>query len=221
MKILITGTSRGIGLSAAEKFLKEGFEVYGIDKDPSPIKDGNFHPYLLDLRDFSAFPELPEMDYIFLNAGLQNSEDDIDNNLKATIEVAEKYANRPGVKSVLFNASASARNGYEFPRYVASKAGVVGYMKNLACRLAKNGTTVNSLSFGGVLTESNAPVIENKEAWESIMKVTPLKKWASLDEVVEWVYFLLVVNRSMSGQDVLVDNGENDLNNTFVWCGND
>ena len=217
MKILITGSSRGIGLAAVKKFLEAGFEVYGFDKDPSPIKDSNFHAYLFDLQDFSQYPDLPAMDYIFLNAGLQNSEDDIDNNLKATIEVAEKYATLPGVKSVLFNASASARSGFEFPRYVASKAGVVGYMKNLACRLAKNGTTVNALSLGGVLTDSNAPIIEDKKAWEAIMDVTPLKKWASLEEVAEWVNFLLVVNRSMSGQDVLVDNGENDLNNTFIW----
>ena len=39
----------------------------------------------------------------------------------------------------------------------------------------------------------------------------------SLDELCEWVYFLLVVNKSMSGQDILIDNGEANLNNTFVW----
>lgn len=217
MKILITGTSSGIGLETAKRFLKEGFEVYGFDKLENPIKDVNYHHFLLDLRDFCSFPELPKMDYCFFNAGSQNSEDDINNNLKATMACAEKYATAEGVKSVLFNASASARNGFEFPAYVASKAGLVGYMKNLAHRLAKNGTTVNSLSLGGVLTSSNAPVMEDKDAWEAIMKATPLKKWMSLEEVTSWVYFLLVTNRSMSGQDVLVDNGENDLNCTFVW----
>ena len=47
--------------------------------------------------------------------------------------------------------------------------------------------------------------------------VTPMKKWATLDEVCDWVYFLLINNKSMSGQDLLIDNGERDLNNTFVW----
>lgn len=217
MRILITGSGRGIGLAAAKRFLEQGYEVYGIDLRENPLNCANYHHYQLDLRDFSAFPELPEMDYIFLNAGLQNSEDDIENNLKSTIAVAEKYCQSSSLKSVLFNASASARNGYEFPAYVASKAGVVGYMKNLACRLASKGVTVNSLSLGGVLTSSNKEVMDDPASWEAIMKVTPLKKWASLDEVADWVYFLLVTNKSMSGQDVLVDNGENDLNCTFVW----
>jgi len=217
MRVLITGSGRGIGLAAAKRFLEQGYEVFGIDLRENPLNCANYHHYQLDLRDFSAFPELPEMDYIFLNAGLQNSDDDIENNLKSTIAVAEKYCQSPVLKSVLFNASASARNGYEFPAYVASKAGIVGYMKNLACRLASKGVTVNSLSLGGVLTSSNKEVMDDPASWEAIMKVTPLKKWASLDEVADWVYFLLVTNKSMSGQDVLVDNGENDLNCTFVW----
>ena len=217
MRVLITGSGRGIGLAAAKRFLEQGYEVYGIDLRENPLNCANYHHYQLDLRDFSTFPKLPEMDYIFLNAGLQNSEDDIENNLKSTIAVAEKYSQSSSLKSVLFNASASARNGYEFPSYVASKAGIVGYMKNLACRLASKGVTVNSLSLGGVLTSSNKEVMDDPASWEAIMKVTPLKKWASLEEVADWVYFLLVTNKSMSGQDVLVDNGENDLNCTFVW----
>ena len=37
MKILITGTSRGIGKAIAEKFLSEGHEVIGLDKDGASI----------------------------------------------------------------------------------------------------------------------------------------------------------------------------------------
>ena len=37
-------------------------------------------------------------------------------------------------------AIASARNGAEFPYYVASKAGIVGYMKYLASALAPRGS---------------------------------------------------------------------------------
>ena len=90
-------------------------------------------------------------------------------------------------------------------------------MKYVASNLANRGVTVNSISLGGVLTSSNDPVIKDKKSWEKIMEVTPLKKWMNLDELCEWVYFLLVVNKSMSGQDILIDNGEANLNNTFVW----
>ena len=132
-------------------------------------------------------------------------------------ETYEKYMNSKCLKSILFNASASARSGFEFPCYVASKAGVIGYMKNVATRLAKQKAIANSISLGGVITESNEVVMKDKKMWNKIMESTPLKKWMSEEEVADWVYFLTVVNKSMSGQDILIDNGENDLNNTFVW----
>ena len=56
-----------------------------------------------------------------------------------------------------------------------------------------------------------------KESFSKIMSATPLNKWASEEEVSEWVYFLTMVNKSMSGQDILIDNGEYNLNSTFVW----
>ena len=93
-------------------------------------------------------------------------------------------------------------------------------MKNVALRLAEKQVVVNSISLGGVLTKSNAPVLENEQLWEEIMEVTPFKKWMSEVEVAEWVYFLTVTNKSMSGQDLLIDNGETELNNRFVWPNN-
>ena len=129
----------------------------------------------------------------------------------------EKYLPSPSLKSILFNASSSAHTGYEFPMYSASKGGILSYMKNVACRLAPRGVIVNSISFGGVITDSNKPVMDDPDCWNKIMEVTPLKKWLTLDEVCDWVIFLTITNRSASGQDFLIDNGEKDLNNTFVW----
>ena len=49
------------------------------------------------------------------------------------------------------------------------------------------------------------------------MELTPLKKWATEEEIASWIYFLSVVNKSMSGEDILVDNGEAHLSSHFVW----
>ena len=217
MKVLVSGSSRGIGLAVAKRFLQEGHEVYGLDLLPLTIEHPNYHHYICDISDERSLPIIDGLEIVFNNAGLQNSEDDLSNNLKGTINVTEKYCFQKNIKSVLFNASASARSGDEFPQYVASKAGIVGYMKNVAIRLAKYGATVNSISLGGVLTDSNKPVIDDKESWNKIMEVTPLKKWMSEEEVADWVMFLTTKNKSMSGQDLLIDNGEHDLNSTFVW----
>ena len=39
---------------------------------------------------------------------------------------------------------------------------------------------------------------------------------ATADEIADWVYFIAVVNKSMTGQDVIIDNGELTKFN-FVW----
>ena len=216
MRVLITGSSKGIGRAVALYFLKKGHEVIGIDLLPSSIENSKYIHYIADISKEESLPELKGINVIINNAGVQNS-NDIDVNLKGTINVTKKYAFQKEIKSVLFNASASTRSGFEFAEYAASKGGVVAYMKNVAVELAKFGATVNSISLGGVLTDSNDPVIKDKESWNKIMEVTPLKKWMTLDEVCEWFYFLTITNKSMSGQDVLVDNGELNLNSTFVW----
>lgn len=217
MRVLITGTSRGIGLAVAKRFLKEGHEVFGLDLLPSNINDKNYHHFVCDISKKKSLPDIDDIEIIFNNAGLQNSKDDIDNNLKGTINVTEKYGYQESIKSILFNASASSRSGFEFPIYVASKAGIVGYMKNVASKLAEYNVTVNSISLGGVITESNKDVMEDEKSWNEIMEYTPMKKWMTESEVCDWVIFLTLINKSMSGQDILIDNGEYNLNNTFIW----
>ena len=216
MKVLITGSSKGIGQAIAKRFLKEGHEVIGLDLLPASIKDKNYTHYTCDVSKKKNLPSLEGIEIIINNAGKQNDHD-IENNLVGAMNVTEKYAFQENIKSVLFNASASAHSGFEFPEYVASKAGLIGYMKNVASRLAPLGATANSISLGGVLTDSNAPVMENEKYWNQIMEATPLKKWATLEEVCDWIYFLTVINKSASGQDILIDNGEYNLNSTFVW----
>lgn len=213
MKVLITGTSRGIGKAICEKFLKEGHSVIGFDVLPASIDDENYRHYTVDIT--KNLPDIDGVEILINNAGVQNL-NDIDVNLKGTIAVTEKYAFCDKIKSVLFIASASATSGSEFPEYAASKGGVVAYMKNVALRIAKYGATANSLSPGGVLTELNDRVINDKKLWEKIMSLTLLPKWATVEEIADWAYFMTVVNKSMTAQDVLVDNGEI-AKAQFVW----
>ena len=216
MKILITGTSKGIGKAVAERYLSLGHEVIGLDLLSSSITNNRYTHFEVDISNKEDLPEIKDVEVIFSNAGKQNDED-IKNNLIGCMNVIEKYAFNKSIKSVLINASASASTGQEFPEYVASKSALLGYMKNVAIRLAKFGAVCNSISLGGVLTESNKPVTDDPILWNKVMEVTPLKKWMKLEEVCDFVIFLTLTNKSMSGQDILVDNGEKDLNPTFVW----
>ena len=213
MKVLITGTSQGIGKAIAEKFLSAGHLVIGFDRLKSSITDDSYMHLQLDIR--GELPEIDDIDILINNAGTQN-ESDIDTNLKALIRFTEKYGIRPGICSVLNIGSASGHTGAEFPEYCASKGGVIAYTKNVALRIAQFGATCNSLDPGGVLTPLNDCVVNNPDLWNEIMEQTPLKRWATPEEIAQWAYFLTVENQFCTGQSIVVDGGES-INSHFVW----
>ena len=215
MKILITGTSQGIGKAIAEKFLSEGHTVFGIDRNAKSIDSPLYTHVVSDVRDKERLPEIEGVEILINNAGTQN-EADIDINLKALIHITEKYGVQPKIKSILNIGSASGHTGAEFPEYCASKGGVIAYTKNVAMRVAEYGATANSLDPGGVLTPLNECVISDPELWAQIMDETPLKRWASAEEMADWAYFLTVTNRFCTGQSIIVDGGES-INYNFVW----
>lgn len=215
MRVLITGTSNGIGRAIAQKFLSCGHQVTGMDVLPPTIENKLYNHVQTDIFG-GHLPEIEGVEILINNAGVQDSGSDIDVNLKGTIRITERYALQKSIKSVLFIASSSARTGAEFPEYAASKGGVVAYMKNVALRVAKYGATANSLSPGGVRTALNDRVMNDPELWREIMAETLLPKWAEPEEIAEWAYFMTVVNRSMTAQDLLVDNGE-DAKANFIW----
>lgn len=215
MKVLITGTSQGIGKAIAQRFLREGHEVIGIDRREPEIRQEAYTHYQCDVCDYEKLPDIRGVNILINNAGTQN-ENDIDVNLKALIHITEKYGVQDAIHSILSIGSASAHTGAEFPEYCASKGGILAYTKNVAMRVAGYGATCNSLDPGGVLTPLNACVIEDPVLWEQIMAQTPLKRWASPEEIADWAYFLTVVNRFCTGQSILVDGGEA-INYHFVW----
>lgn len=215
MKIFITGTSQGIGKAIAELFLAKGHDVIGVDRQVSSIDHPSYIHHQCDVRDKENMPDIEDVEILINNAGTQN-EDDIDINLKALIWITERYGVQPSIKSILNVGSASAHTGSEFPEYCASKGGVIAYTKNVAMRVAPYGATCNSLDPGGVFTPLNECVINDPELWAQIMDETPLRKWATAEEIADWAYFLTVTNTFCTGQSIIVDGGES-IKHNFIW----
>ena len=215
MNVIITGTASGIGRAAAERFLREGCDVWGVDVKESAFLHPRYHHIIRDIRE-GAPGELPEAEILINNAGTLEENEAIAVNLTGTIRFTEDILKGESLRSILFIASASARNGAEFPRYVASKAGIVGYMKNLALTLAPRRILCNSISPGGVITPANRHILERGDLYAAARAETLLGKWAEPEEVAELAWYLTAVNRSITGEDILMDNGEM-LRSNFIW----
>lgn len=207
MITLITGTTHGIGRATAMKFLIEGHEVIGIDCLPSSIEHARYTHCQVDVR--GELPTVDGVQVLINNAGTLNEDDAISTNLLGYMKVAEKYAFQDAIRAVVNVGSISGRTGIETPYYVASQGGRIAYTKWLAMQLGnKYKAVVNSVDFGTVITDiepwlTNDPVLVQAVANENI-----LKKWSDADEAAEWIYFVAVTNKSMTGQDILIDNGE-------------
>ena len=215
IKVLITGSSQGIGKAIAEHFLEMGYNVIGIDRQRQTIEHRKYQHNQCDISKYESLPEIEDVGILINNAGTQN-ENDIDVNLKALIKVTEKYGMQKHIRSILNIGSASGHTGSEFPEYCASKGGIIAYTKNVALRVAAFGATCNSLDPGGVLTPLNDCVVNDPKLWNEIMQQTPLKRWATPLEIAKWAYFLTVTNTFCTGQSIIVDGGES-INSHFVW----
>ena len=224
-RVIISGTSSGIGKAVAElfSFVRDDrsnlmYDVFGIDKNPVDsdflIHAPNYHHYIADVRGTLADMEFREI--VMANAGTQDDDDSIDVNLVGLINFCEAYADQPCIQAVCTVASASAHSGAEFPRYTASKGGVVAYTKNLALRVAKYVAVCNSISPVGVYTPINEHIVQDKNKLDAVLNEASLHRWASAKEIAQWIYFITAVNKSATAQDFLVDNGEMAKSN-FIW----
>lgn len=217
MRVVVTGSSQGIGRTIARLFLNKGHEVFGIDLKDGSLDDENYHHYVADASNKYQLPQIDAVNILINNAGSWDQDvDNIKANLETVITCTEKYGLQPRIKAIVNIASTSAHNGAEFPRYAAAKGGVLAYTKWTAAEVAKYGATCNSISPGGVRTKSNNHILKSQELWQEVCNETMLGKWAESWEIADWVYFVAMVNKSMTAQDIIIDNGELAKFN-FVW----
>lgn len=213
-KILITGTHTGIGQATAIYFLEKGFEVHGFDVYNSSISHDNYHHYHVDVTEPETFPEIDDLHYLVNNAGTDYEPLCMDVNAMGYYNIAEKYAVLNHKLKALVNVcSISATSGIEPPKYVMSQGARYAYTKNLALRLSPRGVLVNAIVPAGIYTPLNDWLIADDPLMEEVKNETLLKKWSDPREAAELIYFLLVVNKSIQGQFIPIDNGESAKHN--------
>jgi 3-oxoacyl-[acyl-carrier protein] reductase len=90
--------------------------------------------------------------------------------------------------------------------YSASKAGLIGFTKALAREVASRGITVNAVAPGFVPTALTEVLPE--ELKSEMLKITPIGRWGTTEEVAYAVKFLASDEASyITGQVLSVDGG--------------
>ena len=105
MKVIVTGSSSGIGEAIVKKFIDENHEVIGLDvSDKVPVESTSYTHYKCDVSLSSELPDIEGVNILINNAGVQDDSRAIDVNLIGTINCTEKYIN-PDICAIVNIAS--------------------------------------------------------------------------------------------------------------------
>lgn len=217
MKVLITGTSSGVGKASALKFLSMGYEVVGIDIKPSTIDHTMYKHFIADVSKAEQLPNIVDIDIIVNNAGIVTPQKDaIAVNQIGYINVLEKYGEDSKLKSILQVGSTASYKGYDNIRYCSSQGARDALTKWAANNYGNDPrhVIVNSLNLDGIVpynpetgtgTELEPELYAHPEMLEEIANLSILKKLTTVEQISEWIYFLTAVNTSMTGQILSID----------------
>jgi len=235
--VLVTGSSRGIGKAIALRLARDGFDIAVHCRSRRDEADavaaqitalGRAARVLqFDVTDRTQSAELLTADIeasgayygVVCNAGLAHDtafpamsgeawDTVIRSNLDAFYNVLQPLImpmvrrRAPGRIVTLSSVSGLIGNRGQV-NYSAAKAGIIGATKALAVELAKRQITVNCVAPGLIETE----MVDEHVPVEEILKVIPMQRSGTADEVAAVVSFLMSADSSYVTRQVIAVNG--------------
>ena len=187
--VAITGANRGIGRAIAARFLREGWDVWGLTRTPASLKTesagkGVLHPVVFDAANETSVleaaarlaREVPRLDVLVNNAGISLSAPLAKTSL---VELQRMMAinftapfllcqqlmpqmAKAGGGRVVNIASTAALKGFRYTSgYCASKHALLGMTRALALEFAAKNVTVNAVCPGWTDTDMLAGSVDN------------------------------------------------------------
>lgn len=235
--VLVTGSSRGIGRAIALRLARDGFDVVVHCRSKRAEADAVAAEIIamgrksrvlqFDVIDRALCAELLVRDIeangtyygVICNAGLaydtafpamtgEQWDSVIRSNLDAFYNVLQPLImpmvrrRAPGRIVTMSSVSGLVGNRGQV-NYSAAKAGIIGATKALAIELAKRNITVNCVAPGLIDTD----MLSEHVPQEEILKMIPMQRSGTADEVAGVVSFLLSADAAYVTRQVLAVNG--------------
>ena len=221
-RVLVTGSSRGIGKAVAERLRADGFEVvtHSVRSSGTDLQ--------FDVSDREACRKAIEADIekngpyygVVLNAGvnrdnvfpgMEDGEWDqvLDTDLGGFYNVLKPCvmpmiaAHFKGRIVAMSSVSGLIGNRGQV-NYSAAKAGVIGAVKALAVELARRGITVNAVAPGLIETDMSEALADMQD---EMKKAIPMRRLGKADEVAAVVSFLFRDEAAYVTRQVISVNG--------------
>lgn len=233
---LVTGGSRGIGRACALKLASCGYDVIinyagNIEAANKTVEDikalgVNSEAFKFDVSNQAEVDEniakivekYGRIDILVNNAGI--TRDDLfirmnEDKWNAVINTnlnSAFYVSKPVVKVMIKQRSGAIVNMSSVvgvsgnagqANYSAAKAGLIGFTKSLAKELGARNIRVNAIAPGFIATDMTKDLTNTEE----MMKLIPLKRMGTPEDIAEAVKFLTVDSTYVTGQVLEVDGG--------------
>jgi 3-oxoacyl-[acyl-carrier protein] reductase len=219
---VVTGTAHGIGAAIAAALAEDGAVVHGIDKDTVDVTDAGA------VREF--FAGIGPVDVLVNNAGgvvgqvhqpIEDITDEawaavVNANLTSTFLCTRAVA--PSMKQRgwgrIVNISSGAGRSVSLTgiqAYASSKAGQIGFTRQMAHELGPFGVTVNCVAPGFVL--SNPTTIKQWESYgeqgqAALVEGIATRKLGTAEDIAHGVRFFVAEQSSwITGQTLSIDGG--------------
>lgn len=217
---VVTGASSGIGRAIAERLLRDGWRVTGLDRAPASIDHPDFAAETVDLLDrertLACAGSLDGVTALVHAAGFMRTA------ALGGIDVADGDAMwrlHAGAASVLANAfaprmaaggrillvgSRTAQGAAGRSQYAATKAALVGLARSWAIELAPRGITANVIAPAA----TDTPMLRDPARGAVPPQTPPIGRFIDPSEVAALAAFLLSPDAgAITGQEIVICGG--------------